>query len=277
MKNFGKLLNWEIVRFSKFYGVLLLLTLFMQLFGVWLYTHNRMQWVQETMSRQSLTASQLAARFGKASLSDGYDSVWLEGSIFLGAVSLLLYVFLIWYKEWFGRSTFAYRLLMLPTSRMNVFLAKLSAIVLFVWALVAFQFILLYAHVALFEALLPSEFRQAVTVTEVIERHPLLRIMLPADFTEFVLYYGAGIMSIIILFTGILLERSFRFKGIAWAVLYVCAVALLFLLPILIAEVWYREYFFPSEVILMEIFAGLLVIGISLKFSSYLLRRKVTV
>ena len=36
----------------------------------------------------------------------------------------MIYVFFIWYRDWLGKYTFAYRLLMLPTTRINIYFAK---------------------------------------------------------------------------------------------------------------------------------------------------------
>ncbi|BFT69815.1 hypothetical protein [Paenibacillus sp. P36] len=276
MSNFGKLLNWEITRFSKFYGALFVITLLLQLLDVWLYTHDYMNNAERAMESQSMTAVQYVQNYSKASLN-GYDNILFDWSISLCGVTLLLYIFLIWYKEWVGRSTFAYRLLMLPTSRMNVYLAKLSAILLFVWGLVAYQFLLIYVQIAAFEALIPSEFRQDLTVTEIIRQHPLLKILLPSYFNEFALYYGAGLVSVIILFTAVLLERSYRFKGIGAGILYSGVAAFLIILPQIISEVWFPDFFFPSELILLELVMGILVTAFSVWFSSYLLHKKVTV
>ncbi|MBA2940525.1 hypothetical protein HZF08_19695 [Paenibacillus sp. CGMCC 1.16610] len=276
MSNFGKLLNWEIARFSKFYGALFVITLLLQLLDVWLYTHDYMNNAERAMESQSMTAVQYVQNYSKASLN-GYDNILFDWSISLCGVTLLLYIFLIWYKEWVGRSTFAYRLLMLPTSRMNVYLAKLSSIVLFVWGLVAYQFLLLYVRITAFEAFLPSEFRLDVTVSEIIRHHPILKILLPSYFTEFALYYGAGVVSVIILFTAVLLERSFRFKGIAAGILYIGAAVFLIILPGMISEIWVPDFFFPSELVQLELVMGILVTALSLWFSSYLLHKKVTV
>ena len=52
-------------------------------------------------------------------------------------VALIFYCFIIWYRDWFGKNTFAYRLLMLPTSRLNLYIAKATTILLFILGLLA--------------------------------------------------------------------------------------------------------------------------------------------
>ena len=46
------------------------------------------------------------------------------GTISSVHVVLIIYVFFIWYRDWFGKNTFIYRLFMLPTARINVYLQR---------------------------------------------------------------------------------------------------------------------------------------------------------
>src|SRR5690606_30997651 len=58
---------------------------------------------------------------------------WFAVPVGLSVAVLVIYAFLIWYRGWFGRSTFAYRLLSLPSERRNIYFAKLTAILTFVF------------------------------------------------------------------------------------------------------------------------------------------------
>ena len=277
MKYYGKLLNWEIVRFSKLYGALALLLLVSQFSGIWLTSNSYLSSARTWMDRNGGTEAQYAERFQKLNLSNMYNSLWFGGAISLCAIVLVLYIFMIWYKEWFGRNTFAYRLLMLPTSRMNVYFAKLSAIVLFVFGFVALQLVIIPLQMATFLAMIPSELRQAVTFGELVRDEQLLNLFLPTYFIEFILYYGAGIMGVIVLFTAILLERSYRWRGIVAGVLYSAAALFLIIAPLGINENWLSFSLFPSEILLLQVLIGIGIIAISIGFSSFLLRKKVTV
>ena len=46
------------------------------------------------------------------------------GPIALCVVVLIIYVFFIWYRDWLGKNTFIYRLLMLPTARIQCLFSK---------------------------------------------------------------------------------------------------------------------------------------------------------
>ncbi|GFZ76759.1 hypothetical protein GCM10008018_22770 [Paenibacillus marchantiophytorum] len=277
MSRYRKLLNWEILRFSKIYGVLALITLVAQFVGIWSNANSYMNNAQEIMRLRSLSVTQYVAQFGPAKMVSNFQSLWFEGSIAVCAVTLLLYIFWIWYKEWLGKNTFAYRLLMLPTSRMNVYLAKLSALILFVWGIVALQFILLPMELALFNRMIPLDLRQVTSVVDVIRNNTLLHMVLPTYFTEFILYYGAGLMGVAVVFTSILLERSYRWKGIAAGIVYSGATVIIILLPFLLPNNWVDEHLYPSEVLLFQTIVGIGITALSLWFSSYLLRKKVTV
>lgn len=277
MKYFIKLLNWEIVRFSKLYGALAIILVVSQFAGIWLSSQSYLSNVHTWMDGNGGTEALYAERFQKLNLSSMLNAVWYEGAISLCAIVLVLYIFMIWYKEWFGRNTFAYRLLMLPTSRMNVYFAKLSAIVLFVFGFVSLQLVVIPVQLATFLAIIPAELREAVTIGELIRRDPLLNLFMPTYVMQFILNYGAGILGVFVLFTAILLERSYQWKGIIAGVLYGAVVLVLIVLPQEINQLGITLPLFPSEILLLQVFIGLCIIAISLGFSSYLLRKKVTV
>jgi hypothetical protein len=278
MNRFWKLLNWEINRFSKLYAVILLTTLVLQFVGVLSYSYGFMSRANNLMDERTLSVSQYVVNYGKTNFEQfTNNSLWFVAPIALGAVTLILYMFLIWYKEWFGKNTFVYRLFMLPTSRMNIYLAKLVAILLFVLGLVAFQLFILYLQRLTFNAIVSNELRGSVSLVELISRNIILRVLFPSHFIEFLFYYSLGATAIIVAFTLILLERSFRIKGILIGVGYVSSMVFLALLPLLIYAFWIKNYFYPSEIFWAVVAVMILIASGSLGFSAFLLNKKVTV
>jgi hypothetical protein len=278
MNRFWKLLNWEISRFGKLYAVLLLATLVLQFAGVLLYSFRFMGRANNLMDERFLSVSQYVVNYGKTTFEQYTNtSLWFMAPIALGIVTLLLYVLLIWYKEWFGKSTFVYRLLMLPTSRMNVYLAKLGAILLFVLGLMAFQLFMLQLQLLTFNAVINNELRDSVSMVELIARNPYLHVFFPSHFIEFLFYYSMGVTAIIVVFTLILLERSFRIKGILAGVGYGSSMVFLVLLPVLIYYYWIKNYFYPSEIFWAVVAVMILIASGSLWLSAFLLNKKVTV
>ena len=128
------------------------------------------------------------------------NSMWFLGPIALCIAALIIYVFFIWYRDWLGKNTFAYRLLMLPTARMNIYLAKATTILLFVLGLVALQLLLFPIEGQVSNGWFQTEFRTDLSVYEITKLN-YLNLFFPRTFIEFVLYYGAGMMAVFIVFT----------------------------------------------------------------------------
>ena len=278
MNRYWKLLSWELNRFSLFFMVLMLVTLFSQLIGVLLYAHSFMNRANSAMYNESITLAQFAENNGKVSFVNySSSSLWFIAPVSLCAAVLILLVFFIWYREWFSKNSFIHRLLMLPTARMSIYTAKFSAIMLFVLGLVVFQLLILPLESLLFNAMIKSELRDSFSVVSMITMQPYLKMLIPRHFIEFVLYYSAGLMAIIVVFTAILLERSFRIKGIVAGVAYIIAAGFLFVAPSLITQLAFPNYFYNYEVFLMELLVGIMILIGSLWFSSFLINKKISV
>ena len=188
----------------------------------------------------------------------------------------MIYVFFIWYRDWFGKNTFSYRLLMLPTARIHVYLAKATAILIYVLGLVALQLLLFPVESQVLQWMVPSEFRTDLSVNQITSLHDL-RILFPNTSIEFVLYYGGGMVAVFLVFTAILFERSFRIKGIIFGFLYCAASLLVFFAPLLVNEFMLNNYFYPMELFFLELVAGLLVLACAIWIGHFLLRNKIRV
>lgn len=278
MNRYVKLVHYELFRFRKIYVSLLLVTMLSQFAGLFLFARKIMADANDRMIRESLSAAEYATKYGITAFSRfSGGSIWFMAPIALCATALLLYVFLIWYRDWLGKNMFIYRLLMIPTSRDNIYLAKISVILLWVFGLVAFQMLILPLENAAFNALIPSDYRETAAVVDIIKSHPLLKILIPRTFTEFVLYYLAGLTGVVVVFTAILIERSYRMKGVVGGILYCILAGIVFLLPVFISESWFNGYLYPAELFTIEVVVGLLIGCASLWFSFFLLSKKVTV
>lgn len=275
MNRFMKLVNFEFNRFLKLYLVLIGITILSQIIGVivesLLYLNRRSKF-----SYNELVPKSESIEYAKMSFLDIYRTAWFMGPIVVCLVTLLIYVFFIWYRDWLGKNTFSYRLFMLPTARIHVYLAKAATILLYVLGLVALQLLLLPVETQVLQWMVPSEFRTDFSVREIMNI-PDLKILFPNSFIEFVLYYGAGIAAVCIVFTAILFERSFRIKGILYGLLYCATSILIFLAPVLVNTFILRNYFYPTELFFMELLAGLLVFACAIWIGNFLIKNKVRV
>ena len=277
MKNFLKLTNFEINRFSKIYFALLAITLVLQFVGVFMGIHNYESNYNEVMRVDNLTDAAYIEQYGGLNFTNVSSSMWFASSIALCAVALIFYIFLIWYRDWFGKNTFIYRLLMLPTSRLSIFTSKAAAILLMVFGLIAFQLILLPIENALFNQLAPANLVDyKMSVPMILQTSVILIIIIPSTLAQFFISYGIGLMAMLVLFCGIMFERSYRWKGIILGVLYCIAAGLVFLLPVFIT-VNEEVNLYPGEIFASLIMTGVIVAGFSLWFGTWLLKKRVTV
>lgn len=277
MKNYLKLLNFELNRFINLYLVLIGLTIVSQITGTIVRSKNYISLANTAVHKDLIPLEQFLEYNQPMSLMNLVSSGWFLFPIALAAAALLFYSCFIWYRDWFGKNTFIYRLLMLPTARINLFFSKFSAIFLMVLGLVATQLILFPIENTLIKWLVPSEFRIDLSIRESIAFSEFLELILPSSFSQLLINYGLGVLFLTVAFTIILFERSFHFKGIFLGGLFGIAAVILFFSPYLIEALLHHDYLYPIEHFILEVILGIIIIGISIWTSSYLLNKKVTV
>ncbi|OEH94556.1 hypothetical protein [Bacillus solimangrovi] len=278
MKRYMKLVNFEFNRFLKFYLVLIGMTFLLQMIGVIVESRNYMNKANELMTEELMSKSEFVRIYGTMSFHNITATEWFLGLIALCGVVLISFVFIIWYRDWLGKNTFSYRLLVLPTARFNIYLAKATTILIFLLGLVAFQFLSFSVDSLVLQWLVPDEFRTDLSVQEITVGYSLAHLPLvlwfPRTFIEFILYYGGGMIIVLIGFTAILFERSFRLKGIFYGLIYSAVSLLILLTPIYLLQ---SNYFYPTELVFLEIGAGLIVLMGAIWIGNFLLKNKIRV
>lgn len=277
MNRYLKLVNFEFERFFRFYLILIGITILSEIIGIIVKSKAYLNRAHQEINVNLMPQSEFIEQFGKMSIYNFSQSGWFMGPIALCIVTLLIYVFFIWYRDWFGKNTFSYRLFMLPTERINIYFAKATTIILFVLGLVALQILLFPIEIQLLKWLVPSEFRIDMTVPEITENLYYLYLLFPKTLIEFILYYGTGIIAVFVIFTAILFERSYRLKGIFYAIIYVAVSILVFLGPALFDAFVLEGYFYTIELFLLEIGAALLVLAGAIWVGNKLIKHKIRV
>lgn len=281
MNRWLKLIIMELARFWKIYAALAAMTFVSQSGGLLLHFNSQLNDVRRRMEEQGLqTYEQYVAKYGRESFHMAIDRTepFFTGPVFLCIAALIFYSIFIWYRDWAGKNTFIYRLLMLPTSRMNLYWAKLASIMLLVFGLVALQLLLFPFYTGLFRAIVPDELAIRETVFAFVRHHAIYQVLIPPTFLEFILYYGAGLLGLTVVFTAVLIERSYRLKGLIGGIVYVAGAGMLIVSPELVnlntgsSFVLYR-----SEIVQLMIGVGAIVFAMSLWISWRLLARKITV
>lgn len=276
MKRYLKLVNFEVNRFLKLYLVLLGITIISQIIGVIVESRAYLNRANEVIHKNLMPKSEFIEQHGTMSFFDITQSTWFMGPILACGVVLIIYVFFIWYRDWFGKNTFGYRLLMLPTARITIYFAKATTILLFVLGLVALQLLLLPVESKVLQLVVPSEFRTDLPIHAITNSHNL-SILFPNTFIDFVLYYGGGMAMVFIVFTVILFERSFRIKGIIYGILYCATSLLIFFAPLVVNTFMLNNYLYPMELFFLELVAGLVVLACAIWIGHFLLKNKIRV
>jgi hypothetical protein len=276
MNRYLKLVHFEWSRFFKIYLVLIGITFLFQIIAVITESKAYLNRANDLIYKELMPKAQFIEEYGTFSFFEVTNSAWFLGPIALCIAALLIYVFFIWYRDWLGKNTFAYRLLMLPTARMNIYLAKATTILLFVLGLVALQLLLLPVEGQMIKWLVPNEFRSDLSVYKMTKLN-YLNMFFPRSFLEFIIYYGAGMIAVLTVFNAILFERSFRLKGIIYGILYCAAALFIFLIPILVDAFILQDYFYPMELFIMEVIVSLLILAGTLWIGNYLIKNKIRV
>ncbi|MGY4796228.1 hypothetical protein ACVNNN_14605 [Lysinibacillus fusiformis] len=275
MKNYLKLVNFEVNRFFKLYLILIGLTILSQLIGAWIISQTYMKNAKQMMAEKQLSMNQYKEQYGTFSFDQFTDSEWFLLPIFLCIAMLMIYVFFIWYRDWFGKNTFIYRLLMLPTERMVIYFAKLTTIMLLVLGLIALQILLILMEKQIVNSMIPIDFQSNFSIYSSSTLN-MWRWLYPTTFTEFILVYAVGLLFVAVIFTAILIERSYGLKGIFGAIFYGLLSLVVFYAPIFFVN-FYTNYFYPLEIFLMVVVASMIVLGSAIWIANHLLKYKIRV
>lgn len=277
MKNYLKLVHFELNRFIKIYIALIGVTIISQFTGIFLQSRSHVAFVSQTLQEESLSIKQFFTNYSPFTMVNMTNSGWFIIPIIFSVAALVFYSFFIWYRDWFGRNAFIYRLLMLPMNRINLFFSKLTVIFLMVLGLIATQLILLPIESALFNQLLPDYLRFNLSTQTIISSSEYLTFLFPDSFIQFLIHYGLGLLILIVLFTIILFERSFHLKGIVYGGLFSVGTLILMFSPFIIQAKLNAYYLYPIENFTIELILGIVIASLCIWISHYLLNKKITV
>lgn len=274
--NYVKLVNFELKRFMKLFAVLAVLISVIQLAVAALSAYHHKTNAEETMRIDGLSLDEYLTMYGNAlySMMTYVNDGGFQMSVVIGGVVMVIYVFFIWYRDWLGKSAFMYRLLMLPSARIYIFLAKLTTIAIFTALLISLQKGLLIVSETIISSIVPAElFYKENDI--ILYSYNLITLLFPQSVLEFAFLYGGGIAVVAVLFTAILCERSFGLLGIVYGIVYGIICFGLLVIPFYVDSA--TNKLFPNELCLFVIGMSAIVLSLSIIVSNYLLKRKITV
>ncbi|WP_231846982.1 hypothetical protein [Oceanobacillus iheyensis] len=269
-------MNFEFRRFLPIFLALSGVLIVVQIIGVFIVSNSYKNNLEINYISGLMDKSEYISQYGLISMHQITNNIFFLGAIALVVVSLLIYLLFIWYRDWFGKNTFVYRLLMLPTNRMNIFFSKASSILIFIFGFVVLQILMIPMLHFILELLVPIDFRLDLSLTDIILGNQALSLFVPTYYVDFIIYYVIGIISMFVIFTMILMERSFRLLGFGMVIVYGGLIILLLISPDIL-QVLTNDYFYWMEVQIMRGALLILIGGLSLWLSNYLLNKKIRV
>lgn len=271
MRDFAKLVHFEVRRFRHILFGLMGLTAVIQL-GMYLY------WLLMQVSLRQDGGSSLTDM--PFSFADAIKHVQagIIFSILISIGTIGFYIFFIWYRDWVGRDTFIYRLLMLPSKRGYLYVSKLTALLIFIFSLLGCQVVLVVLYRFIYGWAVPERLQEPSLLTDAFRSNEAWEVVLPVNFDHFLVYYGLGILGVLVVFTCILLERSYRFIGILYGILYAFVSFLAVVWPIVFLRPasWHAQLY-PNEAAVIQLAMCALVAGVSVWLGIRLLNKKITV
>lgn len=274
MNHYLKLVNFEVKRFWKLFIGLITFVIVAQLIGAIITARNYMKYANENMRREQMIESEYVLNYGAYSLQRFIYSEYFVLSVVFAAAVLIIYVFFIWYRDWLGKSSFIYRLLMLPTARRNVYFAKLTTILLFVLFLVGLQILLFSGVGQISRLIVPEQLRNDYGIVN-LHSYDFLAVLYPQTPLYFVLLYGLGMTVVAIVFTAILFERSYQLKGIFFGAIYLILSFVFISIPVIFQIM--TSYLYMNEIILLMVLTSSIALALAIYLADYLLKQKINV
>jgi len=202
-------------------------------------------------------------------LNHGMLYMWF-GFLFLLLIAYLS--FYIWYKEWFGQSKRIYMLLTLRVPRFKLILSKLTVLLI---AIVIFYGVVMLNLVIgnlMLHAMMPDGLVASGNIREVLANAQFagLGFFFPMSFVHLIYHLLFATVGFTVITTWVLLNRSKRILGFIAGLIY----------AIVAATVWIRilmMFLFYDERLLLDWTFVLVVNGLSLLISWYLINKKVTI
>ncbi|MGX4599572.1 hypothetical protein [Faecalimicrobium sp. JNUCC 81] len=145
-------------------------------------------------------------------------------SVVLGiaVLSCLIYALIIWYRDYYSRSKTICALLTLPQKRFNIYLAKLLTILVMIYGIIASQVLFWYIDTIILKIITGANIDGFTNIFTNMMNNPSGLNLISPYIIDFLMINIFGVLlSVVVIFTGVLIERSYKRKGIAFGISYI--------------------------------------------------------
>lgn len=148
----------------------------------------------------------------------------------LGLIWCLYYTLLIWYKDFSNKTKVAYTLFTLPCNKFNIFISKLITLLSFIYGVLVTQNILWILEAYILKSFTGFNISETINIINYNTSMNFLFMGIYIYPLEIFIYYILDpILVVIILFTGILIHKSFDKLGGLLGVSYVLIVSFIYI------------------------------------------------
>lgn len=274
MKKFIRLLSFEMNRFLKFLVPVLLISGAVQLFVTFFVSFSYNNELERLMA-----SGESLEQFPPLIIHNITSHTLYELSIMLIILIFMVYSFFTWYREWLGKNTFVYRLLMLPMDRTHILLTKSAVFLIGGLLAFVFQFGMYFIELQIVETLVSESHYIPLNIHNVQRMYGTIQYELfPTSPFEFLSTYSFAFGALLSLFVGILIERSFELRGLIVGVIYFLGYFIIYgSLSLGLHTADLAASLLPSQIELILLAYQFLMIGIGIAIGRFLLKNKVKV
>lgn len=222
MSNILTLYNMEFKRIYKLYfaliGVLFLGNMGISAFTLYFNINNAVEQYKLPFNLDIIRNSKYIKHI---SLFSRNEILRFTLIIFVFAVLLcLIYALVIWYRDYFAKSKTICTLLTLPQQRFNIYISKLIMITVMIYGLTVSQCLFWILDLNIAKVVLNINNPNYSNLFDVFNHlgNPIISMY----FLDFLIINTIGvILAIVVIFTGVLIERSYKKIGVVLGIAYI--------------------------------------------------------
>ncbi len=272
MSNILTLYNMEFKRIYKLYFALIGIMFVSNIGAVVLNLYNVANSVSSKL-KVPISIKNINTIEGVKIINTGtVSSVFLQTIIILGVVTLLclLYSLVIWYRDYYSKSRTICTLLTLPQQRFNIYIAKLITIVVMIYVVIAAQFLFWYIDFNIIKFIANIKTPGFTNVFYMLRNHADGIIIASPHYIDFSMINIVGvILAVMVIFTGILIERVYKKIGIVLGGIYIILSIVIFF------YIYVTNSVFSDKLLILSIIYYISLFIISLVLSHRLINKKI--
>lgn len=146
----------------------------------------------------------------------------------------LLYSLVIWYRDYFSKSKTIATLLMLPQKRFNIYISKLITVIMMIFGVMSIQFLFWFIDLVIVKVILNVNVDGFINVFKtILGSQNRISNLIFAQPIDFIMINTLGvILAVTVIFTGVMIERSYRKIGPVLGSIYIVACIMIYVATI---------------------------------------------